>query len=96
MKIAILCEFSGIVRDAFLSLGHDAISCDLLPSERPGPHIKGDCRNYNWSNYDMIIAHPPCTYLSVVGNRAMKENPDRIYDRFEALDFFLWCFFLPV
>ena len=96
MKVAILCEFSGIVRDAFIARGHDAISCDLLPGEKPGPHIQGDCRDYDWSGYDLIIAHPPCTYLSTVGNRAMKENPDRIYDRYEAFDFFLWCYFLPV
>lgn len=96
MKVAILCEFSGIVREAFRSRGHDAISCDLEPSELPGPHIQGDCRNYDWSGYDMAICFPECKFLSVVGNRALKENPDRIYDRFYAFDFFMWCYFLPV
>ena len=96
MKILVACEYSGIVRDAFLKKGHDAISCDLLPTESPGPHIQGDCREYDWSGYDLIIAHPPCTYLSVVGNRAMKENPNRIIDRQKALAFFLWCYYLPV
>ena len=96
MKVAVLCEFSGIVRDAFLERGHDAISCDLEPTERPGPHIQDDCRNYDWSEYDLIIAHPPCTYLSKVANRAMKENPERIIDRMKALAFFLWCYYLPV
>lgn len=96
MRVAVLCEFSGIVRDAFLARGHDAISCDLEPTEKPGPHIQGDCRDYDWSNYDLIIAHPPCIYLASVGNRALKENPDRIYNRFEAFDFFLWCYYLSV
>ena len=96
MKVAVICERSGIVRDAFIKRGHAAISCDLEPTERPGPHIQGDCRNYDWSGYDLIMAYPPCTFLSNAGNRAMKENPDRIYDRFEALDFFLWCYYLPV
>jgi len=96
MKVAVLCEVSGRIRDAFRARGHDVISCDLEPTENPGPHIQDDCRNHDWSKYDLIIAHPPCTYLSVVGNRAMKENPNRIYDRFEAFDFFMWCYFLPV
>ena len=69
MKIAILCEYSGIVRDAFLKAGHDAISCDILPTESPGPHIQADIRKCDWSNYDLIIAHPPCTYICVSGNR---------------------------
>lgn len=96
MKVAVLCEFSGIVRDAFIARGHDAVSCDIEPTERPGPHIQGDCRDYDWSGYDLVIAHPPCTYLSSVGNRAMKENPARIIDRQKALAFFLWCYYLPV
>jgi hypothetical protein len=96
MKVAVLCEFSGIVRDAFIARGHDTISCDLLPTEKPGPHIRGDCLEYDWSGYDLIIAHPPCTYLSAVGNRAMKEHPERIIDRQKALSFFLWCYYLPV
>ena len=95
MKVVVLCEVSGRVRDAFLALGHDAISCDLEPTERPGPHIQGDCRHYDWSGYDLIIAHPPCTYLSSVGNAHLKQ-PGRIEKRFEAFDFFLWCYFLPV
>ena len=97
MKVAVLCEFSGIVRDAFISRGHDAISCDLEPTEKPGPHIQGDCRDYDWSGYDLIIAHPPCTYLSVVANRAMKEDKtgQRKIKRFLAFDFFMWCYYLP-
>lgn len=96
MRVAVLCEFSGIVRDAFINQGHDAISCDLEPTERPGPHIQGDCRQYDWSGYDLIIAHPPCTYLSSVGNGWMKVKPKRKQKRFEAFDFFLWCYYLSV
>lgn len=96
MKIAVLCEFSGTIRNAFLARGHDAISCDLLPTESPGPHIQGDCREYDWSDYDMVIACPPCQYLSSVGNRAMKEDStgERKVKRYLAFDFFLWCYYL--
>jgi hypothetical protein len=63
MKILIACEFSGIVRDAFIAKGHDAISCDLLPTERPGPHYQGDVFDIIEDGWDMMIAHPPCTHL---------------------------------
>jgi len=63
MKVAILCEYSGIVRNAFIEAGHDAISCDILSTELFGPHIQDDLFNHDWSGYDLIIAHPPCTYL---------------------------------
>ena len=69
MKILIACEFSGIVRDAFAAFGHDAWSCDLLPSERPGNHIQGDVVNVLDFDWDLIIAHPPCTHLAVSGAR---------------------------
>ena len=69
MKVLVACEFSGIVRDAFISHGHDAISCDLLPSERPGPHIQDDVLNHLSDGFDLMIAHPPCTYLAVSGAR---------------------------
>lgn len=69
MKILIACEFSGIVRDAFIAKGHDAVSCDLLPTERPGPHIQGDVLDIMDDGWDMMIAHPPCTYLSRAGAR---------------------------
>ena len=62
MRILIACEFSGIVRDAFIARGHDAISCDLLPTERPGPHIQGDVLEILDNGWDMMIAHDPCTY----------------------------------
>ena len=63
-KVLIACEYSGIVRDAFIAAGHDAISCDLLPTERPGPHIQGDVRELLCKPWDLVIAHPPCNYLS--------------------------------
>lgn len=67
MKILIACEFSGIVRDAFIKRGHDAVSCDLLPTESPGPHYQGDVFDIINDNWDLMIAHPPCTYLCVSG-----------------------------
>jgi len=63
MKVLVACEFSGIVRDAFIAKGHDAVSCDLLPTERPGPHIQGDVLEILDDGWDMMIAHPPCTYI---------------------------------
>ena len=69
MRVLVACEFSGIVRDAFIARGHDAISCDLLPTERPGPHIQGDVREVLAGGYDLMLAFPPCTYLAYSGNR---------------------------
>jgi len=70
MRVLVACEFSGIVRDAFRARGHDAISCDLLPSERPGPHIVGDAlAAIRDIRPDLLIAHPPCTYLTLAGVR---------------------------
>lgn len=68
MKVAVLCEYSGVVRDAFIKKGHDAISCDLLPTERPGPHYQGDVFHFlsdvrYITGFDLIISHPPCTRL---------------------------------
>jgi len=74
MKILIACEFSGIVRDAFKIRGHDAWSCDLLPTERKGQHIQGDVLEILDDNWDMMIAHPPCTYLSNAGIRWFNEE----------------------
>jgi hypothetical protein len=67
MKILIACEYSGRVRDAFLALGHDAVSCDILPTDVPGPHYQGDVRDILNDGWDLMVAHPPCTYLSVSG-----------------------------
>ena len=84
MRVLIACEFSGIVRDAFKARGHDAWSCDLLPTEREGWHIQGDVLSRLADGWDLMIAHPPCTHLAVSGAawfaRKQKEQA-------EALDF---------
>jgi len=67
MRVLIACEYSGIVRDAFINNGHEAMSCDLLPTEQPGPHYQGNVFDIINDGFDMMIAHPPCTYLSVSG-----------------------------
>lgn len=67
MKVLIACEYSGRVRDEFIKLGHDAMSCDLLPTDAPGPHYQGDVRDVLDYPWDMMIAHPPCTDLAVSG-----------------------------
>lgn len=69
MRVLIACEYSGVVRDAFIARGHDAMSCDLLPTEAPGPHYQGDVRDVLDYPWDAMIAHPPCTDLSVSGAR---------------------------
>lgn len=69
MRVLVACEFSGTVRDAFIAKGHDAVSCDLLPTESPGPHIQGDVLDVIDDGWDMMIAHPPCTFLANSGVR---------------------------
>lgn len=69
LRVLIGCEFSGTVRDAFLRLGHDAWSCDLIPCETGGPHIQGDVRDVLADNWQLAIFHPPCTHLAVSGAR---------------------------
>lgn len=92
MKILIACEFSGIVRDAFKAVGHDVISCDLLDTEQPGKHHIGDVRDILYSGFDMMIAHPPCTYLTnaQAWTYARPDRfPNRLQQRQEAIDFFM-------
>lgn len=87
MRILVACEFSGAVRSAFRARGHDAWSCDLLPSEDGGEHIQGDIRDLfpgNWGEWDLLIAHPPCTHLAVSGARWFK---DKQAEQREALEF---------
>ena len=84
MRILVACEFSGVVRRAFRDLGHDAYSCDLLPAEDGGQHIQGDVRLILSQNWDLLIAHPPCTHLAVSGARWFK---DKIVEQQAALDF---------
>ena len=73
-RVLVACEFSGTVRDAFIRYGHDAISCDLLPTESPGPHITGDIRDVDLSQFDLMIAHPHCTYLTNAGVRHLHDS----------------------
>ena len=84
VRVLIACEFSGIVRDAFRLAGHTATSCDLLPSERSGPHYQGDVRDILGAGWDLMVAHPPCTHLAVSGARWFK---DKQAEQAEALEF---------
>jgi len=100
MKVLIACETSGRTRDAFLRHGHDAVSCDLLPTDVPGPHHQGDVREILDDGWDMMIAHPDCTYLTGSASWAFKDGPyhqkvkpgtlvgeDRRQARIEAIEF---------
>lgn len=84
MRVLVACEFSGTVRDAFRERGHDAVSCDLLPTEKPGPHIQGDVLTVLGDGWDLMVAHPPCTHLAVSGARWFK---DKAAEQAMALDF---------
>lgn len=91
MKVGIIGEFTGTVRDAFIARGHDAISCDLTESEKPGPHRQGDARDWDWSDCDLVVAHPPCPRLARVAlpyivSRGCWDEVDR------AAEFFVWCY----
>ena len=88
MKVLVACEFSGIVREAFKAKGCDAWSCDLLDTEIPGQHIKGDVLDVLGNGWDLMIAHPPCRYLSYAGNVWMKQ-PGRKENREVAMGFFM-------
>jgi len=99
MRVLVACEFSGIVRDAFIARGHDAISADLLPSERPGPHVVGDVLPLLREPWDLVIAHPPCTYLTnagarwlYVGGRGNVPDLARWAEMEAAADFFYDCY----
>jgi hypothetical protein len=80
LRVLVACESSGAVRDAFARNGHDAWSCDLLPTESPGNHYLGDARQFLGEGWDLLIAHPPCTYLTVSGNKYFKEGTSRRKD----------------
>lgn len=96
MKVLVACEFSGIVREAFAARGHNAWSCDLLPSEKLGLHFQRDMRKFSQaylSGFDLVIAHPPCTHLASSGARWWKDKQD---EQRRALDFVRWLMELPV
>lgn len=89
MKVLIACEYSGTVRDALLRKGHDAISCDILPTDNPGPHHQGDIKEILYSeNWDLIIAHPPCTYLTNSGVCHLHKDPSRWSKLDDGAEFF--------
>jgi site-specific DNA-cytosine methylase len=84
MRVLIACEYSGAVRDAFVKNGHDAMSCDLLPTDVPGNHYQGDVFDVINDGWDLMIAHPPCTHLAVSGARWFK---DKVKEQAESLEF---------
>jgi len=92
MKVLVVCEFSGIVRDAFSMLGYDAWSVDLLPTEKAGNHIQSDVKLINRDGWNIVICFPPCTYLASSGARWWK---NRLYEQQEALDFVEWLLDWP-
>ena len=104
MRVLVACEYSGRVRDAFRRYGHDAMSCDLLPTEVPGPHYQGPVEDILDESWDLMVAHPPCTHLAVSGSRHF---PEKIKDgrQQQALNFVRllmnspidrWCIENPV
>jgi len=92
MKILIACERSGVVRDAFIKKGHNVTSCDLEESSKPGPHFQGNVILLLKEYWDMMIAHPDCTYLCVAGLHYSKKNPKRMKKTLEALEFFKYLY----
>jgi site-specific DNA-cytosine methylase len=96
MRVLIACEFSGTVREAFRDRGHFAYSCDLLSTEIPGPHFKMDVLKILDGGWDLLIGHPPCTYLSTVGNKWFKTQPERHGKREAAFQFFMALYNAPI
>lgn len=88
MRVLIACESSGRVRDAFIRQGHDAMSCDLLETEQPGPHYKGDVRDVLYEQWDLMIAHPTCTYLTNSGVHWLDRDITRWKKMYEGAEFF--------
>lgn len=95
LKVLIACEYSGTVRDAFIAKGHHAVSCDLLPTEKPGPHYLGSVLDILHRGWDMMIAHPPCTHLSKAGAWCWKHKAN---EQAEAYQFVLqlWSSGIPM
>lgn len=101
MRVLVACEFSGVVRDAFLDKNHDAWSCDLLPNDSGGNHIQGDVLEVMGNGWDLMIAHPPCTYLAVSGNRwyansAKRNKAIEFVRKFFDAPIPKWCIENPV
>jgi len=103
MRVLVACEFSGRVRDAFLAAGHDAWSCDILPCELDSQdrHIQGNVIEQLSDGWDMMVAHPPCTYLTTAANKWMadiyrEKYPRRLYDRLDSIHFFIDLWMAPI
>ena len=90
-NVLVAFEFSGIVREAFAAMGHFAVSCDLLPTEIPGPHAQCDARPLLQEKWDLVICHPPCRYLANSGVQYMHKHPDRWARMEEAAELLLEC-----
>lgn len=93
LRVLVACEFSGTVRDAFRARGHDAWSCDLLETEKPGQHLQCDVRDVLGDGWDVMICHPPCTHLAVSGARWFK---DKLVEQAEALEFVRMLLAAPI
>lgn len=93
MRVLIACEHSGVVRDEFIHLGCDAVSCDILPTEKPGPHIQDDVLNVLYDPWDLMIAFPPCTHLASSGARWFAEKQ---VEQAQALDFVRALWYAPI
>lgn len=96
MKVLVACEYSGTVRDAFRDSGHNAVSCDLLPTDVPGPHYQGDVADIIGDGWDIMIAHPPCTYLCASGLHWNKRRPERAQQTEDALRFVRFLLDAPI
>lgn len=97
MRVLVACEFSGVVRRSFQELGHDALSCDLLPAEDGGHHYQGDVMDIlHCGQWDLLIAHPPCTYLCNSGVRWLATEEGRIEKMQDAAKFFLALWNAPI
>lgn len=92
MRVLVACEYSGTVRDAFIRAGHDAMSADLLPTDVPGKHFQGDVLALRYEPFDLVIAHPPCTYLTNSGVRWLHTEPGRWELMREGAEFFAAMF----
>lgn len=96
MRVLVACEYSGTVRDAFIAAGHYAMSCDLLPTDSPGFHYQGDVKDVIDGGWDMMIAHPPCTYLCSSGLHWNSRTPGRSQKTEEALEFVRFLMDSPI
>ena len=96
LRVLVACEYSGTVRDAFAARGHDAMSCDMLPTDKPGKHYQGDVRDVLDDGWDLMIAHPPCTYLANSGVTWLHRDPTRWMKLDEAAAFFRLLLNAPI